>query len=87
LQLNIKEAIKEISPYVSEFICVDDFSSQAIPADELVDIIKAYNKSAFSVYDVRLAITEAKDYVKGNGMLLICGSLFLASVARKIILE
>lgn len=84
---NVKEAIKEISPYVSEFICVDDFSPQAIPADELVDIIKVYNKSAFSVYDVRLAITEAKNYIKGNDMLLICGSLYLASVARKIILE
>lgn len=81
---NAKLALKEIAPYITDFVCVDGFSENAMPAEELVRIIKSLGKKAFSVYDVRLAITEAKEFIKDGDLLLICGSLYLASTARKI---
>ena len=84
---NAELALKEITPYISDFICVDRFGYNSIPSEELVKIIKGLGKKAFSVYDIKLAITEAKELVKEDGLVLICGSLFLASIARKLYLD
>jgi len=81
-----EDAISEIAPFVSEFICVEGFHPNAIPADELVKIISSMGKNAFAVYDIKLAITEAKNLIEKDGLLLMCGSLYLASIARKIYL-
>ena len=84
---NIEESISQLAPYVSDFICVDGFAPNAVPAEELIRVIKSFNKNAFSVYDIDLAVKEAVSLVNDNGLLVICGSLFLASVARKIFVE
>lgn len=84
---NIEESISQLAPFVSDFICVDGFAPNAVPAEELVRVIKSFNKNAFSVYDIDLAVKEAVSLVNDNGLLVICGSLFLASVARKIFVE
>ncbi len=84
---NVRESISQIVPYVSDFICVEGFSPRAVSADDLVKVIKSFKKNAFSVYDIDLAVKEAVNLVNDDGMLVICGSLFLASVARKIFVE
>ncbi len=84
---NARESIKQILPYISEFICVDGFAANAVPAGELADIIKSLGKNAFEVYDIDYAISEAKEIINDAGLLVICGSLYLASTARKIYLK
>lgn len=84
---NVRESISQIIPYVSDFICVEGFSTRAVSADDLVQVIKSFKKKAFSVYDIDLAVKEAVNLINDDGMLVICGSLFLASVARKIFVE
>ena len=56
-------------------------------ADELASMINRMGGKAFFVYETDLAISEAKNIASKNDLLLICGSLYLASSARKIYLN
>ncbi len=84
---DVKASVAEISPVITDFICVDGYNPNELEAEELVKIIKSNGKNAFAINDVNLAILTAKDIVTRNGLLLICGSLYLASEARKYLIE
>ena len=84
---NIKDTLKEIAPYISEFICVEGFHPNAMPANELADIITSLGSNAFAVYDMELAIKEAKKLISEKDLLVIFGSLYLSSQARKIYMK
>lgn len=79
----LKATIQQLAPYITEFICVDGYADNAVRSDQLSSIIREIGLRAFSVYDLNLALTQAKDLINHDDMLLICGSLYLASDARK----
>lgn len=80
-----ESTIKEIIPFFNDFICVDDFGKNAYNADILAKMLRGYKKNAVSIYDLKLAVSEAREMVGDNGLLLICGSLYLASEVRKFL--
>jgi len=84
---NALASLKEIAPFVSEFICVEGFHPNEVCAGELVKILNSLGKNAFAIYDINLALIEAKNLISEDGLLLICGSLYLSSLARKIYLK
>lgn len=83
---DIESTIKEIVPYFNDFICVDSFSANAEDAEHIAKLLRQYKKNAISIFDMKLAVDEAREMVGENGLLLICGSLYLASEVRKIII-
>ncbi len=84
---NVEATVAELIPHISEFICVDGFDENSVRADELASMINRMGGKAFFVYETDLAISEAKNIASKNDLLLICGSLYLASSARKIYLN
>ena len=83
---NYQDTLKSLIPLFNDYICVDSFSENSIDSEILVKYFRRHKKNAISVYDLRLAVTEAREMVEYDGLLLICGSLYLASEARKILI-
>lgn len=76
-------ALSEITPYISEFICVDGFHPNAVDARKLADTLEAHGKSAIAVKGLSLVNEIIKNMIPEKALLIICGSLYLTSAIRK----
>jgi dihydrofolate synthase / folylpolyglutamate synthase len=73
---NIEEIVKLICP-LFEKIIVTEGSYRAIPANELVEVVKKYSKDCQIIINNKEAINQAKLEVKDNELILITGSMYL----------
>lgn len=74
---DVRSAISHISPLVAKAYCTDGFYPSAYPADKLTELFK-------NAESVRLeeAVTKAKKSAGKNGLVIIAGSLYLASALK-----
>ncbi|MBE6878955.1 MAG: bifunctional folylpolyglutamate synthase/dihydrofolate synthase [Ruminococcaceae bacterium] len=79
-----EKLIESMAPFISKLYTVDIFGSRAIPKAELADMAQKYVTDCTAAESLEAAIKTAID--RGED-LLVFGSLYLASDARKIIME
>ena len=79
-----EKLIESMAPYISKLYTVDIFGSRAIPKAELADMAKRYIPDCTAAESLEAAVEEA---IKKGENFIVFGSLYLASDARKIILE
>lgn len=76
---DIKNTLANISPIIDTAICVDGFSPYAQAAEELMKYFKSAEKSS-----VKKSFEKAKALAGTNGLIIIGGSLYLASEFKSI---
>ncbi len=81
---NAKKTVKCLVDKVDEFFCVDDFAYNSFAANKINEIITKCAGQSTILYSTENAIEKTKELAKENDLILICGSLYLASYARKI---
>ena len=79
-----EKLIEAMAPFISRLQTVDIFGSRAIPKAELADMAKKYIPDSTAAESLESAIDTA---IKNGENLIVFGSLYLASDARKIIIE
>lgn len=79
-----EKLIETMAPFIDKLQTVDIFGSRAIPKAELADMAKKYIPDSAAAESLESAIEAA---IKNGENLLVFGSLYLASDARKIIVE
>ena len=79
-----EKLIETMAPFINKLQTVDIFGSRAIPKAELADMAKKYIPDSAAAESLESAIETA---IKNGENLLVFGSLYLASDARKIIVE
>lgn len=79
-----EKLIEAMAPFIDKLQTVDIFGSRAIPKAELADMAKKYIPDSTAAESLESAIETA---IKNEDNLLVFGSLYLASDARKIIVE
>ncbi len=79
-----EKLIEAVSPFISKLYTVDIFGSRAIPKAELADMAQKYVANCTAAESLESAIETA---INSGEDLLVFGSLYLASDARKIIIE
>ena len=79
-----EKLIETAAPYIKKLYTVDIFGSRAIPKAELAEMAKKYVPDSTAAQSLETAIETA---LENGDDLLVFGSLYLASDARKIILE
>ncbi len=79
-----KQLIEIMSPFINKLYTVDIFGSRAISKSELADIAKEYISNCHPADSLENVI---KTSIYNNENLIVFGSLYLASDARRIILK
>ena len=79
-----EKLIETMAPFINKLQTVDIFGSRAIPKAELADMAKKCIPDSAAAESLESAIETA---IKNGENLLVFGSLYLASDARKIIVE
>lgn len=79
-----EKLIETAAPYIKKLYTVDIFGSRAIPKAELAEMAKKYVPDSTAAQSLEAAIEAA---LENGDDLLVFGSLYLASDARKIIIE
>lgn len=79
-----EKLIETAAPYIKKLYTVDIFGSRAIPKAELAEMAKKYVPDSTAAQSLEAAIEAA---IENGDDLLVFGSLYLASDARKIIIE
>jgi len=79
-----EKLIETAAPYIKKLYTVDIFGSRAIPKAELAEMAKKYVPDSTAAQSLETAIETA---LENGDDLLVFGSLYLASDARKIIIE
>ncbi|MBQ6929184.1 MAG: bifunctional folylpolyglutamate synthase/dihydrofolate synthase [Oscillospiraceae bacterium] len=79
-----EKLIETAAPYIKKLYTVDIFGSRAIPKAELAEMAKKYVPDSTAAQSLEAAIETA---LENGDDLLVFGSLYLASDARKIIIE
>lgn len=82
-----QNALREILPCLEEVIFVDGFAADCVPSEELVEFATADGCRAGCEKELAKAIDKARFKAGKSGYIMVTGSLYLASVARKIIKE
>ncbi len=76
--------LKILSSCFSKIICTQVDSPRTVTAEELAEIAKKYCKEVSFEYDHDKAVKELLHY---NGVMVVCGSLYLVSSVRPKMLE
>ena len=79
-----EKLIQAMTPFIDKLYTVDVFGSRAIPKSELAQMAKKYISDTQPATSLEIAIETA---IKNKENLIVFGSLYLASDARKIILD
>ena len=82
---NVRSAVKELSSVCDLAICVDDFHPGAIPCTELAELFQIFGVQALPAESVSAAFVKARTVAGEQGAIILCGSLYLAAQARKIL--
>ena len=79
-----EKLIETMAPHISKLYTVDIFGSRAVPKVELAHMAKKYIADSRAAENLETAIKSA---VENGENLIVFGSLYLASDARKIIID
>lgn len=79
--------LSEIGPLCMEIIAVPVDSPRALEPELLAETAKRYCRCVSVEQDYRAALKRAEKAAGSGGMVLVCGSLFLAADMRKILLK
>lgn len=84
---NVRACVSNIIPLADEIICVDGFYQSALSADELADVIRSCGKQEVTTMSINSCREILSEIVKPDDMVVICGSLYLASQIRKYFVD
>ena len=79
-----EKLIEYMAPFIGKLYTVDIFGSRAIPKAELAEVAKKYVEDCTAAESLEKAIYDA---MESGEDLIVFGSLYLASDARKIIMD
>lgn len=82
--------LKELSGVCSKFLTVTINNKRAMPSDKIAELISTFNREAKAYdEDFNMAINDAfsNPNLKENTAVLICGSLYLASQIRPMLMD
>lgn len=82
-----ENALKEILPALKEIVFVDSFAQGAVPKEELMQFAKSCGSTASCEAQLSVALEKISEMSAGKDYAMITGSLYLASVMRKMITE
>lgn len=83
----VHKVLNLVAPLISEFITVQPDNPRAISKFELCDIIKQFNKNCIVAKNLTSAVDIAISKLGTDSVLLVFGSLYLASQIRPILLS
>lgn len=75
--------LKEICPMCKRVVAVDIHSLRALPKEELCRAASAYCGDCVTEAELSAALRRAAEAVGEDGMVIVCGSLYLASEIRE----
>ncbi len=73
---------KIINLAADEYICVTPNSERALPAQELAEVVKRFNKPVWAYDDIKDGIDKALERADQDAMVCACGSLYMAGDIR-----
>jgi dihydrofolate synthase/folylpolyglutamate synthase len=73
----------ELMPLVKELIAVKSFHPRAINPDKLVDMAQTFGHPIACIEDIPQAVEKALQMVSEDNLVLVTGSIFVVSEARK----
>ena len=79
---NVKACVSNIIPLADEIICVDGFFRSALSSEELATVIRSCGKQEVTTMSMKSCKEILEEIVKPDDMVVICGSLYLASQIR-----
>lgn len=82
-----EKATEHLCPYFAKVIAVTPSNPRAMPAEEFAGIVRRGGTEAQALEDPIRAIDEAFIQLKDYDMLVVCGSLYLASDVRAHLLK
>lgn len=82
-----EELLRQVGPLCKKIVATGLENPRAIPPGELCETAKKYCESCLAVDSRQHALELAEQSAGENGMVLICGSLYLASEMRKLVLK
>lgn len=84
----VDDALSYLDGLFDKVYLVEIDNPRKMSADELKQVADKYFDDVEICLDKKLAVNKAQDFAEAcNGAVLVCGSLYLASEIRKIILE
>lgn len=81
-----KEAAAVLAPILEKAVCVTVDNPRSLPGEALAGELERHGVQALAAKDLEEAISLAIKDVGEDGVLLVCGSLYLAGPARKQLL-
>ena len=82
-----ENALKEILPALKGIVFVDSFAQGAVPKEELMQFARSCGGTASCEAQLSVALEKISEMSAGKDYAMITGSLYLASVMRKMITE
>lgn len=85
--INTKDAetaLSKIAPFVERVVCVDGFYPNALDSTVVQKILLRYNVNAKISKDIDKTVN---DVIQGTDDAVFCGSLYLTSIIRKLIIK
>lgn len=79
---NLKNSLSNITPLADEIICVDGFYPTCVYATELERIVKSLGIDNVSAMNIKDSVKNVREKLQDDDMLIVCGSLYLASKIR-----
>lgn len=80
--------LKELSKICSKFSTVTIDNKRSMPSNEIAKLISTFNIEVKSYgEDLNMAISDTFSNLDENTAILICGSLYLASQIRPMIID
>ncbi len=77
-----EEMILNILPFAETFYCVSVDSPRALPAEKLAEVIRRLGASAEAFSSRRQAVEKAMEDAGKEGVVVVCGSLYLIGEVR-----
>ena len=81
-----KRIISEIAPKADAIVATTPKIDRALPSRDVCEVAKAYCANVVCEDDFESAVDIAKAFAGKDGAVFVCGSLYLASDVRKILL-
>lgn len=81
-----KEAAAVLAPFLEKAVCVTVDNPRSLPGEALAEELKTHRVQTQAAKTLEEAISLALGNVGEDGVLLVCGSLYLAGPARKQLL-
>lgn len=76
-----------IAPLCSSIITVTPSNPRALPAEKMAEVVKEWCGEVTPVQSLKKALNLALEHLDADGVLLICGSLYLAGDMREMTLQ